>query len=124
MTTLSKNFLPSMKQDFADGRTIQLARFIRANTQADQALLGVGLEWASDVPYYSERKAMLLPDWTPPEDIQSTLDERAAFGDSKLGAFIVCPNELDKHPAIYAKLLEKYEKGRREATVADCKVYL
>ena len=123
MVTLSKVYLPSIQQDFASDQTIQLARFIRANTTEDQALLAVGLKYASDVPYYSERKAMLLPDWTWPLDMLSTMNEKAAFGDSKVGAFIVCPNELDKHPVIYAKLLEKYEKGRREAAVADCKVY-
>jgi hypothetical protein len=126
MVTLAKVYLPSMKEDFADGRTIQLARFVRAHTREDQALLGVGLEWASDVPYYSERKAMLLPDWEPSEDIRSTLNEKAAFGDSKVGAFIVCPNGLDKDPdqsRSYTELVEKYQKGRRETAVADCKVY-
>ena len=121
-----RSYLPSIHQDFANDTTIQLARFIRANTKQDQALLGVGLKWASDVPYYSERKAMLLPDWTWAADIEETLDEKVAFGDSKLGAFIVCPNGLDKDPkqaGVYAKLREKYQRGRRQALVADCEVY-
>jgi len=123
---LSKIYLPSIRQDFANDRVIQLARFLRATTKDDQTLLAVGLDWASDVPYYSERRALLFPDWTPLDKMREALDPKPAFGDLQLGAFIVCPNKMDEEPersAAYRKLAEKYQWGRRERDIADCKVY-
>lgn len=123
---ISSKFMPLIRQDHYYSQTMQLVRYLRTNTSSEDALLVFGLNWAPDVPYYAERRAMMLPDWVPPEDFLSTLNQKEAFGDVKVGAVVVCPNELDRDPErsrIYRALLEQYTRGRTMDVIAGCKVF-
>ena len=39
-------------------------------TRSEETLLVVGYDWSSELPYYCERRAMMLPGWLP--EVQST----------------------------------------------------
>ncbi|HTD28004.1 MAG TPA: hypothetical protein VK660_01305, partial [Xanthomonadaceae bacterium] len=124
---LAVRFVPLIKQDFADGRTVQLARFVRAHTQEDQALLIVGLDWSSEVPYYAVRRSVAVSDEIPPRQLGRLLDPKVAFGNSALGSMIVCPKDggwpgIDVKPVLDS-VIRKYALGRKVEQVAGCQVY-
>ncbi|MDR7135217.1 4-amino-4-deoxy-L-arabinose transferase-like glycosyltransferase [Lysobacter niastensis] len=123
---VGSHFAPMIRQDMANGRTLQLARHLRANTAPESAVLIIGLDWASDVPYYAERKAVMLPDWLSSDVIAKVVDTRAAFGPTQVGALVLCPSTLKKDVAKRASLervTEVYATGRRRSLVAGCEVY-
>lgn len=121
---LTVHFVPTIIQDQSRGRTISLARFVRAHTGQNQTLLIFGLDWSPEVPYYATRKALLVPDWAPREKLNSLLDQEKAFGKQELGALIVCPNgvSMGGDPA-YQAIIKKYSYSRENQMVSDCQVY-
>jgi hypothetical protein len=121
------DFLPLLDPAAINLRTPTLAAYARAHTKPDEVLLGIGLEWNSEVPYYATRRAMLLIDSTPVEAIQRMRTEpRRWLGEYPLGMVIVCKNQLvDRLDAAadMKALLADTTKGRTRKRVADCDVY-
>jgi hypothetical protein len=108
-------------------RTPTLAAHARSHTAPDEVLLGIGLEWNPEVPYYATRRAMLLIDDTPLDAIRRmNSDPHSYLGGHRLGMVIVCENQLESRldaSAEVARLLATTTKGRTRKRVADCDVY-
>ncbi|MFC5743963.1 phospholipid carrier-dependent glycosyltransferase [Dyella tabacisoli] len=123
---VSEHYLPLIREDMAAGREMQLAKFIDGHTGEGSTLLIFGMDWASTLPYYSSRKALMMPDWLPAEEFKLVLDSGRAFGDAKFGALIVCPNQSEKDPAkvdIYRALISRYSHGLSKTIVSGCDLY-
>jgi hypothetical protein len=108
-------------------RPMALADHARRHTSPDEVLLGFGLDWSAEVPYYAQRRAMLVPDWIQPVQIQAMQeDPRRISGRLSLGLVIVCPNQLDAQPntrADYRKLLATVTAGRTRTDFSGCAFY-
>ena len=66
---------------------------IKAATPPDSVIVGFGMGWGADVPYYAERRGIILPTgWQPAAFIHQMLFEQRArwFGGRKLGAMVDC----------------------------------
>jgi hypothetical protein len=58
-----------------------------------------GGDWSSELPYYSERRALMWPSWVP-QDIDSPIMKEALskLSDTRIGALIVCNSaRADSH---------------------------
>ena len=44
---------------------LNIATEIKDNTLKEDRILILGLDWSSEIPYYAERKAVMLPEWFP-----------------------------------------------------------
>jgi hypothetical protein len=122
-----RDVLPRLDPLAIGMRTPTLAAYARTHTAPDDVILGIGLEWNSEVPYYATRRAMLVVDWVPVESLRRMRsDPRAWLGNYPLGLVIVCPNELATRldaAADTAALLAQTTQGRRRERVAGCDVY-
>jgi hypothetical protein len=122
-----RDVLPLLDPTVPSERTPLLASFARAHTQPDEVLLGIGLEWNSEVPYYATRRAMLLVDWVPLAALQRMRAEPASYlGGHRLGMVIVCPNQLlssatTGHEA--QALLAETTAGRTRYRIDECDVF-
>jgi hypothetical protein len=126
-TALREQFIPTILVDRSGDRVMELARLLRAETRADQAILVFGLDWSSELPYYAERRALMMPDWAPGEQVAGLANREAVFGDASLGALVACPNALAVNPATaqaYERVLDQYVVGLTRKTIAGCDVYL
>lgn len=120
-------FYPDMTRNMSDMRAIRIASFLRSHIPQDQMFVGFGLQWASDVPYYSERRAMLVPDWDQPKVLETmlTAPNRYTAG-MVVGAVVECPNDLANMQdmrAVYLSYMRATTAFMRAATVADCRVF-
>lgn len=125
-TELRRQFVPTILRDYRDDRVMVLARFLQTHTSADQAILGFGLDWSSELPYYAERRALMMPDWASAEHVAELADPTRAFGDAPLGALVACANTLADNPATsvaYARVIAHYTAGVAPTQVAGCLVY-
>jgi hypothetical protein len=122
-----RDFLPLLDASRLSLRTPALAAFARANTAPDEVLLGFGLEWSSEVPYYATRRAMLVIDATPVAALRRMQQDPASYtGTHRLGLVIACANALSTRPdaaADYAALLAAATAGRTRHRVAGCDVF-
>lgn len=127
----SQNFYADMMGTNREPQLL-LASYVREHVPPEQTIVGFGLQWSSEVPYYGERRALLIPDAvngkTPDE---ATLEAIAAdplqhTGGQAIGAVIVCPNELAENIKLkksYGRLLDALTRNRSTDVVGDCLVY-
>lgn len=108
-------------------RPLALADVARRNSSPDEVILAFGLDWSAEVPYYAERRAMLVPDWIQPNLLLGMqADPHRMLGDLRLGLVIDCPNQLDAQPttrANYRKLLATVTAGRTRTQALGCSFY-
>jgi Dolichyl-phosphate-mannose-protein mannosyltransferase len=84
-------YAPVFNVDFRQIHTSLIAQLTKQNTSPDDGLLVIGQDFASDIPYYSERKALAVPSWTPRPMLEKILTNPQAFlGGLRLGAVVYC----------------------------------
>lgn len=123
---LREQFIPAIRVDHHDDRVMALAAFIHANTDTKQAIMVFGLDWSSELAYYAERWALMVPDWALVQHLVALEDRKAAFGDIPVGALVVCPTTLGDNPATgseYRRVIAQYTVDMQAVPVADCTVY-
>jgi hypothetical protein len=54
-------FLPAQEQQ--NGEIRDVADYVKAHTSEDSVIICIGFDWSSLVPYYCERRALMIPDW-------------------------------------------------------------
>lgn len=106
---------------------ILLADYLRKNTDQKDVIAGFGLDWSPEVPYYAERRALLIPDAANNDMLNTIASNPLNFTDgSRIGAVVVCPNKLSDTPlkiAAYNRLIHSLTEGLTLHSVGFCNVY-
>lgn len=80
-------FYPIQAHDYQDVAAV--SQTVRETTDPDDVILIIGRDWASDVPYYSRRRALMIPVWKHP-----SLDRLPEYLDAvrpyRVGALVIC----------------------------------
>lgn len=84
------HFLPDMIKDTSNHRAVQLARVIRANVAPDDVLITAGLDWSATVPYYAQRRAVMLLRESDMQRIPEPLATRENPQGANVGALVQC----------------------------------
>ena len=76
---------------------VQLAAVVARLTPPDKVVLGFGLAWSSELPFYAERRALIWPPWMDqgPEapDLQRAIRE---IGVERIGSMVLCAFRPDE----------------------------
>jgi len=126
--------LYAYSKDFANdlvlpNRQIQmmLASDLRNVTRSDEVVIGFGLQWSSEVPYYSTRRSLLIPDNVGPNVLNAVAADLMRHTDyHPVGGVVVCPNQLSRSPvtiSAYENLLRMITTDLKPHTVGTCLVY-
>jgi hypothetical protein len=72
--------------------TYKISMMAKAMTPADSALIVLGTDWSSEVPYYAERKALAMPYWPEIRPLLKKMAEnpQGFLGDRPLGGIVYC----------------------------------
>jgi hypothetical protein len=104
-----------------------LADYLRQNTDPKDVFVGFGLDWSSEVPYYAERRALLIPDTATGDMLDQIASNPLSFtGKSSIGAVVICPNKLSASPQeafSYSRLLHSVTTNLTPRIVGICEVY-
>lgn len=109
------------------GQTMRLAKFISDTTPKDSVVIGFGYDWSSELPYYSQRKGLMMPDWITDERLKAVLDDPTrSIGGLPVGSIVICPLGLGSQQkseigsnAAFAKALD----GMKKTAIDPCEVY-
>lgn len=101
-------------------RELQLAAVVRESVPPERAILTIGLDWSSAVPYYSERKAMSGWYMDVPKVLAMYRDS-AAFAD--LGGVVLCPTDKESLERSLSEGLDRVVAGWQSVAVGDCLVF-
>jgi hypothetical protein len=106
-------FAPFLLADYSENLMLRVATLAREKTQPGESLLGLGFSWSSELPYLSQRKALLLNSDTGEELMQRVFDNPQAFlGNYRLGAIVYCRDNLQAYGDRLA-IVDKFLAGRR-----------
>lgn len=104
-----------------------LAIHIREHVPKGEMFVGFGLGWSSEVPYYAERRALMIPDSVTNRTLTALADNFAVpRRGPTVGAVVVCPNQLADRPETsktYNYLLSLLIQNRWPHVVGYCVVY-
>jgi hypothetical protein len=83
--------------DVEPGRILQVSRLVQQKVAPGAALLIFGCDWSSEIPYYSERKAVAVPNR---DDLPVQVAEQPDrfLGALPLGGVVVCPKAPASSP--------------------------
>lgn len=103
-----------------------LATFVRNNVPNDKMLVTFGLGWSSEVPYYAERRALMISDGVSGGGLESLSRQLDTVTSGiPIGAVIICPNgyqSLSSSSQAYQSLVKKLVAGKTAHTVGYCVV--
>jgi hypothetical protein len=86
-----KTYAPVFATDLSFNHINQIAQAAKRNTRLDDGLIVIGEDWSSAIPYYSERKALTIPTFTPRPMFEQMLAKPETFlGGLHLGAVVYC----------------------------------
>ena len=57
------SFAQDVTADYSGQPSIQIGSTLRERTAPDAAVLVIGADWSAEIPFYGERKAVMLPFW-------------------------------------------------------------
>jgi hypothetical protein len=103
-----RRFLPYVVHDYSQDRIYRIAKLANERTPPGSSILVFGEDWSSAVPYYAERKGLVVPFWTPPPLIDKVIaDPQNYLGDRPLGGIVSCRNRLAPYGA-HVTAIEKF----------------
>lgn len=120
------HYKPLIDQDVGGTREMQVATYLKQHSGRGEVLLLFGMDWASTVPYYAERKALMMPGWVPVDEFKMVFNANKAFGQATVGGVVLCPNADGGDPAraeVILQLVEHYRRGFTKSVISECDVY-
>lgn len=104
-----------------------LSTFIRETIPDSDMFIATGLSWSSEVPYYAERRALMIPDNATQAELTAiSKDLSQVTGGLPVGAVVVCPNSFQSgsnSATPYTHLMSQLSRDRHPHIVGYCKVY-
>ena len=119
----NRTYLPAQQVDTASAPLFASALAARDLTRADDVVLILGLDWSSEVPYYSERRALMEPGWAPWQTpmFQAAL---ANLSSVHIGAVLVCQDARSTPEEVQARLAALEFMQSPAYQNASCDIYL
>jgi len=108
-------------------QTLQIAAFLKEHTQPGSIVFLFGRDWNPEIPYYSERKSVALPFWTPLPQLSGCLEHPENVTGGPLPAAVVrCPSPVGGDNADYDAQADAFIRQHfgtaRVQTIGDCRV--
>ena len=86
--------------DFTRDRIFVISQAVKRSVTDDEGILIIGQDWSSAIPFYSQRKALALPAWTPRDLLRRAVENPQDFlGGFKLGGIVYCTSNGYSHDA-------------------------
>jgi hypothetical protein len=113
-----------IRLDTRPGDRLQIAAAAKKLVPPDRALLVIGDDWSSGIPYLSERRALALAPFAPPALMEQALTRtESLLGGLRLGGVVTCSDLAAYLPEARAKI-DQLVAGRAVlAESGSCKLY-
>jgi hypothetical protein len=84
-------YAPPLTSNVTAVPQLAVAKIVRQETQPDTSLLVIGDDWSSAIPYFAQRKSMVIPYWMPASFFRRVFAAPQRFLDGvRLGGVVYC----------------------------------
>lgn len=80
----------------SNSQTLRLAEYLKANTPETAPLIIFGLDWSGELPFYSERRALGVPNWFTPAQQNDIIVNPSRYVGEQPSAFVFCGHDYDR----------------------------
>lgn len=102
----------------------QLAKIVKNNTPENSALVVMGIDWSSEIHYYSQRKGLGVPFNIKDEISDKLINDSTGFFDGiPLSAIIYIPTNNPKMFKIKERLLQKHPDLKPHKKIQNVEIY-
>ena len=102
---------------------LPIAERIKSNTSPDSVVVIYGQEWSPIIPYYSERRALMQPEWVPlPAVIAGLHKVLTPVGGHPVEAIVRCQSPRDRQLE-YTRMFTAFDASFRKQHIGGCDVY-
>ena len=102
---------------------LPVAQSVKANTDPESVVVIYGQEWSPVIPYYSQRRALMEPEWIPlPEVIAGLNGVLKPIDGHPVEAIVRCRSPRDSD-AEYAKFFTTLDANFRKQHIGGCDIY-
>jgi len=84
-----------------------LSEAVKYSTKKEGVILIYGFDWSSELPYYSQRRALMIPNWLPYKDSKVQLALKA-LNSGEITAVIVSADSI-KDKEVTQELMERFK---------------
>jgi hypothetical protein len=113
-----------IRLDTRPGDRLQVAAAAKKSVPPDRALLVIGDDWSSGIPYLSERRALALVPFAPPALMEQALTRtESLLGGLRLGGIVTCSDLAAYSPQVQAKIDQLLAGRAVLAESGSCKLY-
>jgi hypothetical protein len=113
-----------IRLDTRPGDRLQIAAAAKKLVPPDRALLVIGDDWSSGVPYLSQRRALALVPFAPPALMDSALTQpESHLGGLRLGGVVTCSDLAAYSPEVRQKIAALVAGRPVLAESGSCKLY-
>lgn len=122
--TYVKTMLPM--QGAVRNRTLQVATLLAKVTRPDEVIAVLGFDWTSEVPFYADRRGLMVPDWLGVDPASKIFtDERAALAADHrhVGALLACGAAV-RDLAGPAKLAASFDLSPEPLNAGGCGLFV
>jgi Dolichyl-phosphate-mannose-protein mannosyltransferase len=110
-------FWQAVETDNVGASSVLTARAAKDATKPDESLLFFGDDWSSVIPFYSERKSLGIPGFTPLPLLEKIIADPQAFLDgARLGGVIDCrlpPPQWQTYKPAQMEKIDQFMAGRK-----------
>lgn len=110
---------------------LEVSSYLVANTSPDSGIMIAGMDYSSEIPYYSDRKAVMIRFQTKNKVMRKILEDPSSlFSDVPIGAYVIC----DDYPRNgwrrgLQDMIDQFEEElartyRKDVVGNRCRVYL
>ncbi|WP_375414826.1 ArnT family glycosyltransferase [uncultured Bradyrhizobium sp.] len=105
----------AVANDNINSPPVLIALAAKEATKPEESLLVIGGDWSSVIPFYSERKSLMLPRFTPRPTFEKILADPQSFLDgARLGGIIDCrPAQEQKYRPEQTARIDQFMVGRK-----------
>jgi hypothetical protein len=101
-----------LSHDFSTVPLFRIANIAKAVTAPDTSLVVIGDDWSSTIPYYAQRKSLVIPNWLALASWQRMLAAPQKYlDDVRLGGVVYCTDKAPTDPERKA-LTDVFVEGR------------
>ena len=104
----------------------QIAEAIRTGTTAQGVVVAFGQDWSSELPYFSGRRAVMIPDWASDEVLASLAADDAALGGCRWPHWSTAPARWEAAPDACSgrRRSSAAAAGGQKQEIGGCEVWL
>ena len=112
------------REDSKNTDRLNIANKIRCSAPSNSIIVVFGEEWYPEIPYYSERKAIMIPRWLTQEQTKKILENNHSYDGFLISGIVINNNDKSLNTASVKDFLLQHQDLDQKITIGCFDLYM